>query len=764
MKYLLALLAFLTLCGSAFGTYTYKQEITVSASAAKTNIPVEVVLNADDFDFSHCRSDFYDLEIRASDETTALNYYRMYYLDCRPTGIDDAMSPQGTSWNYVQPQAYYYSSANTCTYVVYMDDARDTCVSKFDHTTKLWADSVQVYTEGEANNHAASCIFVDSSGYIHVIGGEYTGAADGLKHYKSTNPEDISAWGDAGTIENVEALTLPYALVRDNGDIWLFSRDKHGANDSRTALNISTDDGANWQTMKHIIDSDERPYFGGAVEDDSGNIWIAWTHSNAGGSSENTYCAKCVGAASGTWKAADDTVVTAPFDGTEAETCVAATASNSETFPVDITLVDDKPLIVYNDDTGVAGDWTLKTAKWSGSAWSTHTVYQHSYYPTEAAWSYLTAELYSTSGTSNVTCYFVVGEGSSGEWNYGGDILAYASTDAGSTWTASATIKTLDYKHDWADIETHFNRNIKYARTTEGRKSTATACRFVFTETFGGNWDETNTGEIWAYGTEQEEARLWAKMSQLCTSDSLWLYYGCATDSTDASTRAIMYLWDDFETYADGDRNPTGWVTGSKGEVEIDDAYARETLSNKAWASEGGDSANAYWYIPFGTTMSVDNGHEIYWSWLVDDLDEGVLAALMPDSTVGASATVWMKMDVNNTDISYYDGEWKDVLTSLSAEQWYVFKVYNVDFTNHQFDIDVATDHGVTGTNANGSFRDGTNSQITRFFANNGDINEHEWFDDIVAYPVTSISQTFGSETEVSPTPSAMEAIIVTFW
>jgi hypothetical protein len=204
------------------------------------------------------------------------NHGGVYHMDTpidslaiAQNGISQGLHPQ-----IISPQAYYY---NGVTYVAWQGGSGlDPYVAAYVHASKTWLGPVQAGTNPlSGDDHGAPSIVVDNSGDIHLFFGSHNSA---IKHTKSTNAEDISAWTAQSDLPSG---TYPNSIKADDGTIYVFYR--AGGASPYTYTYVTSSD---YSTETDIIDStsDHVPYVVTAYDGANERIHLAWYINNGAGS------------------------------------------------------------------------------------------------------------------------------------------------------------------------------------------------------------------------------------------------------------------------------------------------------------------------------------------------------------------------------------------------------------------------------------------------------------------------------------------------
>lgn len=388
--------------------YTYRTPITVTGSTAgaQTNYPLKLDIAWR----GSMQQDFGDVRFTSSDGETQIDYWIEGF------GAADDIRPQYAFHFRSQENAQYY---NGKTYFIYMSTDYDVMISYYNHSTETWATQVKIddVPSGGLDSHYAPTLFIDSTGTIHAVYGIHNSSSLPMKHKKSTNIEDISAWT---TLDNITSgtddPTYPKAIVDDDDKIWMFYRNSTTYKES---YKTSTDNGSTWSSTTNIIDMGSDSTYTAAIrfgnETPTQSIHVLWhrydktdlvhedvwyAYSNDGGS---------------TWYAKDGTNLGAVV--TSGETS-ARIVTGQDYFTTDIRLTsDNKPLITYYRPSA-GGTYFIYH---NGTSWQTVLISSNVTSP---------SKLRKISDTS----YEIIGNAG------GAGIKKYTSTDSGVTWSAGTDV------------------------------------------------------------------------------------------------------------------------------------------------------------------------------------------------------------------------------------------------------------------------------------------------------------------------------------
>jgi len=387
----------------------------------------------------------------------------------------------------IHQRAVYY---NDKIYIVYQKSAATTLgpldpyILYYDLSDQYWSDPVNIGTNPlTQDSHGTPAVIIDALGYIHVFFGSHADAGT-PKHYRSTNPADISAW-TAQTNMPVTYCTYPNVVKLSNGNIYYFYRG--GSITSATEWYVvSTDNGTTWGAETEIIDfgAGYSIYMGKIVVDANNKIWMIWTKNvEAGNTREDIYCAYLN--TDGKMYSPNGTDLGATISLSEADTyCKVWESSGAENSLGTIAVsTDNYPRVL----------WLNKTTKrqyfsrWTGSAWVSPVMIVN----TDSGAPYGEAGLILNS-TSSYECYMCVASPFTKYGTVGGDLCKFVSTDSGANWRLEKVILAASENDgvnlNQANVVYDYQSNFKIVITSQ-----------VYETLFGvSNWQMKN--KLYAYG------------------------------------------------------------------------------------------------------------------------------------------------------------------------------------------------------------------------------------------------------------------------
>ncbi|MCL4435978.1 MAG: DUF2341 domain-containing protein [Thaumarchaeota archaeon] len=245
--------------------------------------------------------------------------------------------------------------------------------------------------------------------------------------------------------------------------------------------------------------------------------------------------------------------------------------------------------------------------------------------------------------------------------------------------------------------------------------------------------------DYWMESADSSTATFWVRLKDNLSvaGTTIYLYYGSNSATTASNLTNTFIDADDFEGDTTG-RAPSGWVTGDVAiTVQSDSSYAQH--GSKGLEVVNNVHANpSYRNI---TTINSDNSRAIeFWGKVItEDYNYYQYYDVMDNS-----GNVLILLSFRNLDssIEYYDGSGNGngwvMLQPYTVGTWYHFTIYNIDFTNQQFDVDI---DGVNRLVGGHFFRNGIS--LSRFgIGSGGNFMQKDAFD------------TFFTRKYVSPEPS----------
>ena len=588
-----------------------------------------------------CRTDFGD--IRFTKNLSELDYWiEETYLDPslgRKIVDNDGLSVAAIQGNIIGPQAIHYVGTHNRTYAVYMDSGYDPKILYFDHATESWSSPVKVATSPIDDSHAAPALLIDQNGYLHVFYGCHNTA---VKHAKSDNVEDISAW----TVQANVAADASYPSVRlaSNGDIYLFYRKAISSSHRVECFVKSTDNGGSWSAPATVVDFGDNYwiYHAQMVLGSDDSIHLTWSYrSYAPLIRYNVYYAYSTDGGS-TWYAKDGTDLGATISKAEADAnclvydstgdpAVAADGEYITGHAHDLRLdASNEPFIAFVH--GKAGsEWQIGFAKWNAGtvSWDTFNI-------TTSAIPYGRAILDYVSST-DVKAYCLVDSVA------GRSIELWESGDNGETWSKTSTLTDLLYASNATLVNNYLSDLVVLWAQREA----------------AGNTD------IYAYGdkmTPEAYGIFWVEVDSIPAdpdSATIYVYYGKPDATTTSDGDATFDFFDDFL----GDTlDVTKWdtVDGSPS-YTISDSKITITDVDVQWNAKKGfhhssvPSQNKFKVRLIGLEWIDAANSAYYWGVIISNTDLWIyeIADLLADGWADVTGQKWGRIH----DYNYQSGK-----------------------------------------------------------------------------------------------------------
>lgn len=244
-----------------------KSHVIHATSGAGVNHTVPIVVHSgsgmdnDNNVFLNSKSapGFADIRFTDSEGTTLLDYWQ---LDVKPGVTTDYFTNISVDFvanNVNFPAAYYHHER---TYVVFEGDPSSTTtdidiyIMYYDHVHKAWSSAYYVAFNPltpSHDTHGAPCMWIDSSGYIHVIYGAHN---DNFRHAKSAYPEDITSWLVLDEIDVSQGTYPSIGYDPINDVVHMIYRGRPGPTSAERGIMYinSTDGGLTWSPEQQIVD------------------------------------------------------------------------------------------------------------------------------------------------------------------------------------------------------------------------------------------------------------------------------------------------------------------------------------------------------------------------------------------------------------------------------------------------------------------------------------------------------------------------------
>lgn len=275
-----------------------------------------------------------------------------------------------------KPAGVHYSGTHNRTYFAWHSHKGKIEMRYYDHTTKSLSDVYEVDDLNDitsacpVDDHNAPTVYVRSDGKIIVFYSLHWG---GLYYKKSTNAEDISAWGARQTIEGITTEACYPKPRKVGSDLWLFYRYGYTGSQRQEAYRISTNDGDSWGDRNRLIEFATNDLAIYAFIATSGNeIHVAWTkRPDYGGSPQAKNIYYIYSSDGGTnWKKRNGTAITLPCS--EAEADLVFDSGEDQSYMWDLVLDgSNNPFIAFAYK--VEPNHEFRFAKYS-AGWLTYQI------------------------------------------------------------------------------------------------------------------------------------------------------------------------------------------------------------------------------------------------------------------------------------------------------------------------------------------------------------------------------------------------------
>ena len=244
---------------------SYEGRNYIRHNVTVTNLAEQVVFSKQNFTFILEENYEYEHEVILNFIPQELTLYTIE-LNCEIYGegsesfYDDSKT---SAFNPDNSPYVYYDIFSDRTFFSFHAADYDPWVIYYDHSSSEWSDA---YEAGETqlpdtDYHGCPVLWVNSSGFCHVLFGAHGDAGDSIQHRVTTSAYDISSWTDGTTLASGERPTYPsVSYDGENEVVHVTYRARNGAlgeNDMKYVN--STDDGDTWSTPQIIIDMDQSP-------------------------------------------------------------------------------------------------------------------------------------------------------------------------------------------------------------------------------------------------------------------------------------------------------------------------------------------------------------------------------------------------------------------------------------------------------------------------------------------------------------------------
>jgi len=384
-------------------------------------------------DYYLAQNDFDDIRFADNDKTTLLDYYLS--STTAATTLDHF---NNITTNYMGIHenslcSIYHHGEYERTYIAFMADLNhtkggagtpnvdeDIHIQYYDHNDDIWSDVFYVIDNPNEDSHGSPVIWIDNSGYIHLIYGAHN---SDFKHVRSTYSENVHSWNAMPDIDVTRGTYPKLSFDSADNTVHLVYRSRADANDQMFIRYISSSDGGTtWGTEKILIegewlDNDNHDIFYAGVagyDNDNDTFHIAYTLANNNRSNNywwifyayyNTTDGHMYNASG------YDLGVTVEHNEQHTSCMVQDYTGAGSQVSAPHVRVDDAgtPYIIY---VHIESGNPLEFVYWTGSAWSTEDITTNT--GTDYAFDYI------VHGQDNITAYITDNDDDIDLWTWDG--------------------------------------------------------------------------------------------------------------------------------------------------------------------------------------------------------------------------------------------------------------------------------------------------------------------------------------------------------
>ena len=287
------------------------------------------------------------------------------------SALDLTSAPNGGLNPWTVASAIHHDGV---TYIGYVDGSGN-IESIAVSTTGVVSGPHTIHASFEANAHSSPVLLRRASdGRFVTIYSRHNSTPINVR--VSTNPDDVSAWGDATNIDGQLGATryTDYQLYEYDGTLYLFYRDEPtGGTDSRWEISTcsAADPTTGWASQANIFHVvGDRSYVITAMDAENGLLHFIATNGDSTGFTRLGYFYLDLDA--GTYHKIDGTDITALLPLTYSEVTEAYVGTTG-VFAINVAIdASGYPVIAVWDTIG--GDLRYVYLRWSGTAWSATDV------------------------------------------------------------------------------------------------------------------------------------------------------------------------------------------------------------------------------------------------------------------------------------------------------------------------------------------------------------------------------------------------------
>ena len=344
---------------------------------------------------------------------------------------------KGTSLWLITKKAQYF---NGYIYFVLISSSNKINICKINDSTGC-SSYYEVGTSAKLSGHAAPSVYIDINGYIYLTWSDYTASPYEITFVKSTNIEDITAWGSEETVSTQIYSTYPY-ITGVGTNIVVFWRE--GTAEIYKKIRTS---GGTWGNSQTIFNGgSDKPYFQ-VVKGSNDRIHLAYHYQTDSYSFPNKdhdlYYAYSDDAEleSSVWKSANGTTLSLPLAETADAKIYDTTNSGwDNTYILGISVDSNNIPHIAATRYDNVNSAELFHLSWNGSSWNESIILQDSGL-TSGLSEHGDGDIY-IDGFDNVYITFSIIIGSYKE------IKEYVSINGGSSWSKNKDITTGSNAHN----------------------------------------------------------------------------------------------------------------------------------------------------------------------------------------------------------------------------------------------------------------------------------------------------------------------------
>jgi len=344
------------------GTWRARKTISIAglADSALTNFPLNILISNDANLAQYARDDGRDVVFTKTDGTK-LSHVRGDFAKLLVTN--------GAWTVHNRFEAIHYKGTNDRTYVLWVNSPGNMMIGQYDHTSKIWTEFT-LKSAYEVDDHSNPTLTILNDGTLVTLYSEHAGAT--AFYRKSTNPEDISAWG----AETALGLDTQYTYVRPykmGSRVYILWRGALVAGARDTKMTWTDDNFATFASAVNLVSvASSDPYVHASVDVENSKIYIAFHPDNlesAGAGVSDIYTGVITNTAGvNSYSDMAGGAVTLPFGIANSTKAYDSVASNDKGQIINIHHNHGLPRILFGKYVSDQ-EQRLFYGRWTGSAW-----------------------------------------------------------------------------------------------------------------------------------------------------------------------------------------------------------------------------------------------------------------------------------------------------------------------------------------------------------------------------------------------------------